>query len=377
MSKRVWVLGAGFSAPLGGPLLRGLLSRTSERDILVRYPQKDFPLLHGVEPDLVRRLYQYGLTDGHLAGADSSKRGEVMWTNAEDFIDYIDTAAEVRPSGSVNPHAERLAGIARDTFGRNIAPLTLRATARRLVAAECCAFLENADPSREHWKPFRRWALALDEDDTIVTFNYDRVLEILHAAQSEDARAGFVRPSRIHVVTPAELQSPTALNGRAPVLKLHGSVDWQRPSGSDTVNVCGERFALTCPNEELVIATPGPSKEREARSLSALWTLATDALKAASVVVFLGFRFPPGDADPLRELLGAIRDNSGTSLRVHIVLGPLGEHSHRVESLVRFVRPRSGATTDAQGGRRNLTCEVTPHPLYAQDFLTVCRPEAL
>jgi len=33
----VWILGAGFSKPLGGPLLGKLLSPESERDLRVRY----------------------------------------------------------------------------------------------------------------------------------------------------------------------------------------------------------------------------------------------------------------------------------------------------------------------------------------------------
>jgi hypothetical protein len=60
----------------------------------------------------------------------------------------------------------------------------VRTTARRLVAAECAAFLQHVDPTREQWRPYRRWAASLTPNDTVVTFNYDRVLEMLHDQQN-------------------------------------------------------------------------------------------------------------------------------------------------------------------------------------------------
>ena len=80
MKKRVWVLGAGFSAPLGGgpaPPAEACSPRASERDILVRYSEANFPKLHGHDAGLVRRLYAYGLTDGHLLGADADQARRV------------------------------------------------------------------------------------------------------------------------------------------------------------------------------------------------------------------------------------------------------------------------------------------------------------
>lgn len=60
---------------------------------------------------------------------------------------------------------------------RPAAVATVAAAAKRLVALECDAFLRVADVRAERWSAHRRWAGKLDGRDTVVSFNYDCVLE--------------------------------------------------------------------------------------------------------------------------------------------------------------------------------------------------------
>lgn len=235
--KVVWVLGAGFSAGLGGPLLQRLLSPTSENDIKVRYPDASrFPAIHGPAATYVRGLYEHGLNHEYVIN-NHPWPGEQMWTNAEEFIDYLDTAAEPRPAATLNPHAERLKAIVQGRWKVDVSVDDLRATARHLIAAECCAFLEGADVRREQWKPFRKWARSLTPHDTIVTFNYDRVLELLRDAQNDDAARHRLKGSSLYFVTPGRADDPGVWDGCTPVLKLHGSVDWQKQATTGKVVV--------------------------------------------------------------------------------------------------------------------------------------------
>jgi hypothetical protein len=375
--KVVWVLGAGFSAGLGGPLLQRLLSPSSENDIKVRYPDPGlFPTIHSPVATYVRSLYQHGLNHEYVVNGRTWP-GELMWGHAEEFIDYLDTAAEQRAEGIPNPHAERIKAIVQGRWrSTNVSIDDLRATARHLIAAECCAFLEGVDPTREQWKPFRKWARSLTRNDTIVTFNYDRVLELLREAQNADvSRVSGARGSSLYIVTPAQTADPADWKGSTPVFKLHGSVDWQKQmaGGHVTVTVRDKLFALTCAPSELAIATPGPSKAREAEGFKALWDHAKAALAIADVVVFVGFRFPETDADVREALLGAMGERRGQAyrtLKVHVVLGYPGEHTARLEALVRFacsVPPQPLADILAATG----TFEVKTHPLFAQDFFSV------
>ena len=377
--KVVWVLGAGFSAALGGPMLAQLLSYPSASDIRIRYGKADFPQLHDDAAFFVRGLYQRGTTNdvAQLPNGDTIE-GERMWSNAEEFLDYIDTAADARPDEAPNYLAARLNEIMTGQYWSVKQPATpkeLRAAARRLIAAECCAFLEGVNPLREQWEPFREWERKLGANDTVITFNYDLVVEMLIEVHDAYPTGFGPKPgSPVKVIRPGQKDDmrDARSTGRCPLLKLHGSVDW-RVIGKITprVEVMSDRppFALRCAASELAIATPGPSKSEAATSFQDLWIYAHEALTQADVVVFVGYRFPETDAYARAQLLGAIRENHDnrkdrSGLSLHVVLGGHREHTERLGALLRHVcRPTS---------RNQLrSARVDEHPLFAQDFLSV------
>jgi hypothetical protein len=138
-TKRVvWVLGAGFSAALGGPMLTGLLSRPSENDLLVRYPEH--VALRTDAATVVRVLYESGLNDSSIRGETAMRCVEPMWDNAETFLDYLDTAAEAPENNEPNPHADRLAFMLQRHNWSRASPQDLRNAARRLIAPSAAPF---------------------------------------------------------------------------------------------------------------------------------------------------------------------------------------------------------------------------------------------
>lgn len=65
-------------------------------------------------------------------------------------------------------------------------------TARRLLAAECSVFLDCADLHREQWEPYFDWTSKVGQLDTIISFNYDRVVETLYSTDgSKVSNIGF------------------------------------------------------------------------------------------------------------------------------------------------------------------------------------------
>ncbi len=107
--------------------------------------------------------------------------------------------------------------------------------------------MKRADPSTEKWAPFKRWLTSLGEYDSIITFNYDTVIETLATAAKFD---------RLATLLPGKgLSDAPKVN----LLKLHGSVNWQFDTSRFRVHEDDE-FALTCPDEQMVIASPGPRK---------------------------------------------------------------------------------------------------------------------
>ncbi len=139
----------------------------------------------------------------------------------------------------------------------------LNAAAKRLVAAECTAFLlnvnVNANVQREAWEPYREWAQGVDAaGDVVITFNYDTVAE---------------RLGMLPFIVGGDNQHK--LFRKAPLLKLHGSVDWERIEG--VRGSCTFRrherepeYALTCDDSQLSIGTPGPCKAAVSTQLSSL-----------------------------------------------------------------------------------------------------------
>lgn len=380
--KVVWVLGAGFSKPLGGPLLNDLLTSKSLENVRARWPQHftDAKYEHAVD------FYDWGRSFAQKRDAPRGRAaqamwplGEAQWEHAEEFLDTLDALSD--QSQSANPIRSRLESIAnrlRLSVGSSPSLAEISASARRLVAAECTLFTDGAAVTTEKWQAYREWTFGLGGSDTIITYNYDRVLEIVGDHCARNHWAGYNVPTGS-----GHAQAPIAPAPASPlVLKLHGSIDWKRNPPSDGIvstSKQGAEFALDCTDDELAVATPGPSKQWAKSMLRNLWSEASKRIREASAVVFMGFRFPPSDATVLQHLTDAIVENDVLEpLRLHVVLGPqVGDPANvRVAQLLRFAGIRRRERILKQ---KNLLLEapVHLHPLFAQDFMTLSSRDML
>jgi hypothetical protein len=242
----------------------------------------------------------------------------------------------------------------------------LAGMARRLIAAECAAFLEDADLDSELWGPYVRWANLLSpERHTILTFNYDRLPDLLAAHGA----------GRLQVVLPGGTSAPD----RVPVYKLHGSVDWL--SNGSRVWAAPERDGQahfhTSNHEELVLATPGPMKRDVMNGLlSQLWDRARLAIQGATAIVFVGYRFPPSDSEARYRILEGIRSNTEPILSLHVILGPTtgSETSTRMRWMLTDAARRGDRMEKAPGvfvgGRpQDKTLTIVQPPAWAEDFM--------
>jgi len=393
MSERsvVWILGAGFSRPLGGPLLKHFFSEGSREMLEATYLRTSYGELYGDLPFAVRQIYQHG-------------KKNAAWDNAEEFLDYVDTAA----SSGEAPARERimmmLEELSDPKYGDDaIIPglqhrdhatlLKINGTARRLLAAECCAFLRKDSMRRERWQPFHFWASQLSARDTVITFNYDMVVEQLLSREGNEV---FQKPCSLATPLPSQLSNDGRAYAQLRLLKLHGSVNWRVTGAKDneTVSVGSVDSALTSSLTEIAITGPGPGKLERANKLYApLWDAATDAIRKADAIVFVGYRFPPTDAFARRTLLDAIRATQHTGLNamlpsdpatarhvaVHTVLGPRlqDEDPVRLQAMLKNVlEPPPPIHVD--GAKKVPTFfSLHAHALYAEDFLTVVTREKL
>jgi hypothetical protein len=191
--------------------------------------------------------------------------------------------------------------------------------------------------------------------------NYDRVLELLQP--------------NFEVPLPSEVEtSPNSWEG-VRVLKLHGSVDWEV---SDTG--CGrvQGDPLQEPATELAMAAPGRSKASMTNRLfRPLWEAAKSALVDADAIVFLGYSFPPTDAQARQELLEAIAGGKTSPLRrVDIVLGDdlNAPRARRMKSLI--LASKGGRHISSDDPPQDLgsdypQLQIVQPSLWAEDYLDV------
>jgi hypothetical protein len=187
--NRVFILGAGFSKPAGMPLATDLYQACSQW-----LQRQDFlsPEMRGWLDDLQRRLdWLFG--DGHSARP----------LNIEEVFHYAHFDIEV--------HRLRQQLVA---VGRNDGhtPWSVGAAVKswlsQLEQAVRDVILESED--RADLAPITRWAESLRESDTVLTFNYDTLVE----------RAISNSGKTWHHATGRECETGIA------VCKLHGSIDW-------------------------------------------------------------------------------------------------------------------------------------------------------
>jgi hypothetical protein len=115
--------------------------------------------------------------------------------------------------------------------------------------------------------------------------------------------------------------------------------------------------------------------------LDSIWSAAKNALQAADVIVFVGYRFPPGDALAREQLLESIAANKRPRLRMHVVLGPPGGSNAgditRLECLLLHTAARTRSVKGYGGRDGARTGEVKVWPMWAEDFLSVVQRAAL
>jgi hypothetical protein len=279
--KTVWVLGSGFSQALGGPLLKDLLSKSAQEDTK--------EIFNGL-PD---RTAVYSLYNTHI---------KTRWEHAEQFLEFVDLAT------SPESAKHNILRTMLTSLGLTQTPERMRDLATLSIAAEVSTYTRGVDLRAEAWAPYVRWARGRKGNDSVITFNYDTVLECLGEAKDPSV-PHLAKGTVFHPFDNADNEF-----GRKEcvIYKLHGSADW---AWNDTSKGSMERenidhFTLNDGYRPL-IAMPGATKKRLCDShLEPIWDAAMGALRKAGVVVFLGYRFPPSDSFARTSLVAALQQNT-------------------------------------------------------------------
>jgi hypothetical protein len=342
-TKTVWILGSGFSKSLGGPLLDELFSHKAQVELVHTHQSL------ADEFSLACTTYRKGREAG-------------LWDHAEAYLEYLDTAVRTEVGSARRSSVAHIGG------GTDIDALS---RAAKMTVAAQCHFTHDADVSEERWEPYLKWARQLNGDHTIITFNYDLVLETL-ASQN----------TRISVPALDEVDLDSLPKGNAKVYKLHGSLDWIEDGGC--LRRLDEPFdAYIKRADQLAIAAPGPAKrERVEGAFRWLWDTALKELAEAQTVIFVGYRFPPSDSDARSRLLDALGKGQVPQygrVAVGIVLGPdtRSTDNIRLQKMVHHTLQSKGYGRHSGETPPWGTFRLGAAPLWTEDFLSVVSVDAL
>ena len=331
---KVWLVGAGFSRRLGGPLLGDLISDTALKILRHRHPETwlaDAHLDHTVQ------TFSAGISRG-------------MWRDAEEYMAALASGDSTWTTRVADLLRESMAA---DAYGALSTPSEYSSHmkpeevvteacwfgATQLVAAQCADFVERSQSDPEGWLPYDRWAIAIDADDVIVSFNYDDVVERVMARNE--------RP--LWVPNPRMPSLGSASKGHLSLLKLHGSVTFRdtilHPPEPDTVANLDRNPAY--------IATPGRGKRDNClTSYLELWRKASDAIARCDCMCVIGYRCPPTDEMAKAMLIDSLARHDAKPT-VELVLGDDHQAAARLAALLRGL------------------ARVRNTRLFAQDYLSL------
>lgn len=306
MSKTVFILGAGFSAPAGLPVQSDIMF-----DVLRSYSQPAH--------EKARRIYTalFNIVDPEAMGT----------VPLEDVFTMLDRA---------NRYGEVIPGFGHDDIRASLVALVQAITSDFQAKLQRC----NLDRYRPFFQALVKCrkgdgSAQAQRDDpfSLVSFNWDTIPDHL-IMQASDRQSGIdyacfdydIEEENDHI--PSILRKAKGLFN-IKLLKPHGSLNWAKcPS-------CNRLFSKNCtdcipvlfPQEyrcrfcgevdlENVMITPTFVKDIGQTYLKLVWHNIQRDLQEARRIVFLGYSLPLADFEFRYTLLKALISNSEVALRV-------------------------------------------------------------
>lgn len=308
--NNVYILGAGFSAPAGMPVMSNFMTRMRD----VRELSSDLPPEAARAIDLVleERALLSGVRDKVKLDLD----------NVEDLFSLIDAKA----TGERGDTARRLTTSVRKAISatllfsvQQIEPVRMHieSGADERFVREMVNYNpnegRNESGGRLESDPYRLFSALLlhrldaetdihSGTDTVITFNYDLILE--NALKWRGVRPDYCLDTKDY----SDGTRPTieALK----VIKVHGSINWE-DHGRFSVKVVDQpQELIERPNGRPLLIPPTWAKGSQTRLSRLLWSNAVDAIQKAHRIVIIGYSMPKTDLYFKYMLAAGLRENS-------------------------------------------------------------------
>ncbi len=329
MVKHVYILGAGFSRPLGGPLFTDLLS-LEYLNVATNVPLPE---------DMAIVLQRLHAAHSSFRSIDELLGRSTNPLSVEDLLALVEWCVRHPDTKRASILLQSIGvGNFQDDTERDEFLASVNKHLKRLIACQCNTFAMELEVQSDIVAPYIAWVERLTPDDTIITFNYDVAVEELAIICDR------------HFPTEPATYNPNS--GLPRLIHMHGCVDWV----VDGVDIRHQTMAYM-DDVDLCIGMPGMAKATitDIARMNTLWSLARQAISAADIVSIVGYRMPASDNKARQDILNALKGGQ----RVNVVLGDDSFSSNRMQSLM---QPIVG--TNALG-----VSNVVDLKMYAQDYL--------
>jgi len=377
--RNVFIVGAGFSAEAGAPVVSNFFERAME---LYKNPQS---ALTTGERDIFGDIFEYR---AELRIAESQVR--IDPENIEDLFGLVEMASQLGEPNAETRRRNLIYVILRTIELTAVTPpkdnydvVTGTEFRTQIVRPKGNMYDLFVSVVARRWDPLPATRIA---QDVIISLNYDLLLEKAIEESPKDERLAVGRtvkpwslaplydlPSELSA-EPAEFEKNAVCRIR--LLKLHGSANWalcQRckkikvlNSGSTSVT----QKSLQCSCGELMdtrlIVPPAWNKEEYLPLLRSVWKSASDALAEAQRIWIIGYSLPA--ADKFFQYLLALSLHKNKTLDQIVIVNSNPQDCQRIAGLFKHHQERNRIMTQqgsislfmqSQGFQRTL------HQFYA------------
>ncbi len=338
-NHNVYILGAGFSCDAGLPVVRDFLNRMRDNIEWLHNEKRE------EEAKAVERIIQF-----RLEAAAAAYRAHV---NIENIEELFSLASAWKGNELTNQMTTAIAATL------DYAKLTTPEPSFRILIdsppAEVPKLWQriqgdssgtgNQSPHRFPYRaPFYQLYSGLlsgklclpasDMENTIITFNYDTILE--DSLRDMDVPVDYKLPSSEEDKN-SQNETASRESSALPlrVLKLHGSVNWGTPRDNNTEQITVyKNYSELREEGAKVVLVPPTWRKVFGGAFTNIWDTALEALSSATRIILIGFSIPPTDMHFKYLLAAGLCSN--VSLRQIAIINPAARNTK--ENLFKTLR---------------------------------------